>query len=95
MDEIQHYTKQHYWRSEKHMAAAESQVRLQAAFRDASFWCRPDTRTAKRAHILRTDGTPACGLNAMMGDPEPAEGIHLVLRCKRPGCREQWPKNDS
>ncbi|CRP83381.1 hypothetical protein ACM7LV_27495 [Pseudomonas aeruginosa] len=27
-----------------------------AAFRDASWWAKPDTRTAKRGHVLREDG---------------------------------------
>jgi hypothetical protein len=76
------------------MATAETSVELQAAFRDASFWSKPDTRFAKRAHILRPDGTPACGLHAMMGDPEPAERVQVELRCKRSGCRERWPKSD-
>lgn len=76
------------------MATTETQVELQAAFRDASFWRKPDTRFAKMAHVLRADGTPACGLNAMMGDPEPAEGVQVVLRCKRAGCREKWPTTD-
>lgn len=76
------------------MHTAETQIELIAAFRDASFWRKPDTRFAKMAHVLRADGTPACGLHAMMGDPEPAERIQVVLRCKRPGCREQWPTTD-
>lgn len=76
------------------MVTTEAQIELKAAFRDASFWSKPDTRSAKMAHILRDDGTPACGLNAMMGDPEPAEGVHVVLRCKRPGCRDRWPKTE-
>lgn len=46
------------------------------------------------AHMLRTDGTPSCGLHAMMGDPEPAAKVEVVLRCKRRGCRERWPMND-
>lgn len=64
---------------------------VQAAFRDASFLPNPDTRTVKMAHVLRADGTPACGLHAMMCDPEPAERIDLVLRCQRAGCRQRWP----
>jgi len=64
---------------------------LQAAFRDASFLNNPDTRTPKRAHVLNEDGTPRCGLMAMMGDPEPADQIPDNLRCKRPGCRQAWP----
>lgn len=40
------------------MATTETQVELQAAFRDASFWRKPDTRFAKMAHVLRADGTP-------------------------------------
>ncbi|TPG88256.1 hypothetical protein EAH72_33405 [Pseudomonas caspiana] len=76
------------------MSSAEQQDTLQAAFRDASFWRHPDTRTVKMAHVLRADGSPACGLQALMGDPEPAENIQVVLRCKRSGCIERWPKND-
>lgn len=76
------------------MNTAEKPDVLQAAFRDASFWRRPDTQSAKMAHVLRADGTPACGIQAMMGDPEPAERIQVVLRCKRPGCRQLWPDTD-
>jgi hypothetical protein len=78
----------------KGMCKQDVGFELQAAFRDASFWRKPDTRFAKMAHILRTDGTPSCGLHAMMGDPEPAARVQVVLRCKRRGCRERWPKND-
>jgi hypothetical protein len=67
---------------------------LQAAFRDASFWTNPDTRTVKMAHVLREDGSPACGLHALMGEPEPAELIDVFLRCKRSGCRQRWPNAD-
>lgn len=73
------------------MPDTEHQDEVQAAFRDASFLRNPDTRTVKMAHVLRTDGTPACGLHALMCDPEPAERIHDVLRCKRAGCRQRWP----
>lgn len=62
-----------------------------AAYRDASWLNRPDTRTPKRGHVLRANGQAACGLVAMMGDPEPAEGVPELLRCKRPGCRDKWP----
>ncbi|MBH3307941.1 hypothetical protein [Pseudomonas mosselii] len=67
---------------------------LQAAFRDASWFRRPDVRSVKMAHVLRADGTPACGLVAMMCDPEPAAGVHVALRCRRPGCAGRWPDND-
>ena len=63
----------------------------QAAYRDASWFNNPDTRTPKRGHILRADGRPACGLVAVMCDPEPADCIPEILRCKRPGCRQRWP----
>lgn len=69
----------------------DSTATVQAAFRDASWVNRPDTRSPKRAHIVREDGTPACGLFAVLCEPEPAEGIPDVLRCKRPGCRSRWP----
>ncbi|UHH01018.1 hypothetical protein [Pseudomonas sp. 7-41] len=55
---------------------------LLAAFRDASWCSNPDTRTPKRA---------ACGLVAVMCDPEPAEDVPDWQRCKRPGCRSKWP----
>jgi hypothetical protein len=76
------------------MSNAEHQGEAQAAFRDASFLRNPDTRTVKMAHVLRADGTPACGLHALMGDPEPAERIRGVLRCQRAGCRQRWPDTD-
>ncbi|HEK4046057.1 TPA: hypothetical protein SL338_003053 [Pseudomonas aeruginosa] len=62
-----------------------------AAFRDASWLAKPDTRTAKRGHVLREDGHAACGLVAVMCDPEPAESIPKLLRCQRAGCRDRWP----
>lgn len=64
---------------------------VQAAYRDASWWPRPDTRTVKRGHVLREDGRAACGLVAAMCDPESAEDIPEALRCRRAGCRERWP----
>jgi len=64
---------------------------LLAAYRDASWWPNPDTRTVKRAHILRADGRAACGLVAAMCDPEPAELIPDQLRCRRAGCCDKWP----
>lgn len=76
------------------MANADTQDELQAAFRDASFFRNPDTRTVKRAHVLRPDGTPYCGLLAVMCDPEPADGIEDFQRCKRPGCRQRWPQTE-
>lgn len=63
-----------------------------AAYRDASWWPNPDTRTPKRGHVLRADGRAACGLVAVMCDPEPAELIPEGLRCCRSGCRDKWPK---
>lgn len=62
-----------------------------AAYRDASWVNNPDTRTPKRGHILRADGRAACGLVAVMCDPEPADCIPETLRCRRPGCRQAWP----
>ncbi len=62
-----------------------------AAYRDASWVNNPDIRTPKRGHILRADGRVACGLVAVMCDPEPADGIPEILRCMRSGCRQAWP----
>lgn len=62
-----------------------------AAYRDASWHPRPDTRTPKRGHVLHADGRAACGLVAMMGDSQPAEDVPKPLRCGRSGCRERWP----
>jgi hypothetical protein len=62
-----------------------------AALRDASWLPNPDTRTPKRAHVLRADGRAACGLVAVMCDPEPAGDVPDWQRCKRPGCRDKWP----
>lgn len=42
---------------------------VEAAFRDASWLNNPDVRTPKNAHILKSDGKPACGLKAVMCDP--------------------------
>ncbi|ENG0049974.1 hypothetical protein ABR862_004902 [Pseudomonas aeruginosa] len=64
-----------------------------AAFRDASWCAKPDTRTAKRGHVLGEDGHAACGLVAVMCDPEPAESIPELLRCQRAGCRGRWPSS--
>lgn len=74
------------------MHTGEHQGEIQAAFRDASFFRNPNTRTPKMAHVLREDGSPACGLLTLMGDPEPAERVAVELCCKRPGCRGRWPK---
>lgn len=64
---------------------------LLAATRDASFFDNPDTRSVKSYHILRPDGTAACGLKAFMCDDEPAERIHESHRCRRQGCKQRWP----
>lgn len=64
---------------------------LTAAFRDASFFNRPDVTSLKKAHVLRGDGRPACGLHAVMCDPLLAEDVPDWQRCKRPGCKGAWP----
>lgn len=64
---------------------------IEAAYRDASWYNNPDVRTPKKAHILKADGRPACGLDAVMCDPVPADSIPEILRCKRAGCRGSWP----
>lgn len=66
---------------------------LLAAYRDASWWPNPDTRSVKRGHVLRADGRAACGLVAFMCEPEPAELIPADLRCQRAGCRSKWPSS--
>ncbi|MNJ43261.1 hypothetical protein D3C77_382600 [compost metagenome] len=76
------------------MTTTEQRPVLQAAFRDASFVSKPDTRSVKMAHVLRPDGSAACGIFAVMGDREPAGTIHTTLRCKRAGCKGLWPQND-
>jgi hypothetical protein len=73
------------------MSTEATNDEVQAAFRDASFLRNPNTRTPKMAHVLLADGSPACGLKALMCDPEPADEIYVNLRCKRPGCRQRWP----
>ena len=67
------------------------QAGIQAAFRDASFLRNPNTPTVKMAHVLRADGSPSCGMLALMGEPEPAELVGVLLRCQRAGCRQRWP----
>lgn len=64
---------------------------LQAAFRDASFFSRPDTKFSKKAHIVLDGSSPACGLRTVLCDKEPALRISKFLRCQRKGCGEHWP----
>lgn len=64
---------------------------IEAAYRDASWYNNPDVRTPKKAHILKPDGNPACGLVAIMCTPVPADSIPEILRCKRAGCSSGWP----
>lgn len=64
---------------------------IQAAFRDASWFRNPDVTTPKKAHVLKADGSPACGLRALMCEPECANLIPDSLRCTRPGCKNRWP----
>ena len=64
---------------------------IKAAFRDASFFSRPDTRFSKKAHIVLDGSNPACGLRTVLCDTEPAVGISKFLRCQRKGCCEHWP----
>lgn len=64
---------------------------LLAAFRDASFFSQPDTRFAKKAHIVFDDSRPACGIRTVLRDKEPAVGISKFVRCQRKGCCEHWP----
>lgn len=76
------------------MSVESTQPKVMAATRDANFVSNPNTTTPKRWHILREDGQPFCGTLAVMGDPEPAEDVFSGFRCKRPGCRERWPKDE-
>lgn len=64
---------------------------IEAAYRDASWYANPDVRTPKKAHVLKADGRPACGLVAMMCPAVPADSIPDIFRCKRAGCRSGWP----
>ncbi|WP_439126148.1 MAG: hypothetical protein ACNJA3_27660 (plasmid) [Pseudomonas rhizophila] len=73
------------------LAPAPTEQILQAAFRDASFFSRPDTRFSKKAHIVLDGSKPACGLRTVLCDKEPAVGISKFLRCQRKGCGEHWP----
>lgn len=66
----------------------------QAAYRDASFLRCPDTLTPKKAHVLSAEGTPLCGLQAVMGDFKDAVDIPESARCARPGCRSAWKEID-
>lgn len=72
-------------------AGQPAQATLQAAYRDASWFNNPDVTTPKRAHVLRAEGTAACGLVAFMCDAHPAESIPEGQRCRRLGCRGRWP----
>ncbi|RMM39237.1 hypothetical protein QO021_28690 (plasmid) [Pseudomonas amygdali pv. lachrymans] len=63
----------------------------QAAFRDASFFSRPDTRFSKKAHIVLDGSKAACGLRTVLCDKQSAVGISKFLRCQRKGCYEHWP----
>lgn len=63
---------------------------VMAAFRDASWFSRPDTRSPKRAHVMITDEKAACGLQSVFSDPVLAEDIPMFQRCNRPGCRGKW-----
>lgn len=73
-------------------APSDAPTTINAAFRDASWLVNPDTRSPKKAHVLLANGDPACGLKAMMCDPQPAELISTLSRCQRPGCKAAWPE---
>lgn len=64
---------------------------LMAAFRDASWFSTPDVVAPKKAHVLRPDGSPMCGLKAVMCDPLPAFTVDSFQRCRRQGCKDAWP----
>lgn len=61
-----------------------------AALPNASWLPKPDPRTSKRVHVLRAYGHAACGMIAVMCDPELAKDIPNWQRCRRPDCREKW-----
>lgn len=76
------------------MTAPTKKPPVLAALRDASWLANPDTRSPKRAHVLRADGRAACGLVAVMSNPEPAEDVPDWQRCQRPGCLVKWPPEE-
>lgn len=68
---------------------------VKAALRDASWFSRPNVTSIKRYHVIHsTEGTPLCGLQAVLCTEDSVDGkdVPQALRCQRPGCRQAWPK---
>ena len=65
---------------------------MKAAYRDASWFARPDVRSPKRAHLVDEDGQPRCRMATVLGEEVDAAAIPEVARCRRPGCRQNWPE---
>lgn len=38
------------------------------------------------AHVLGENGKPTCGMALDLVNAEPADRIHVAVRCRRPGC---------
>jgi hypothetical protein len=75
---------------------------IRAAYRDASFFCRLSNRweeTWRAMHVLREDGTAACGLSKhgrrvplVVDKSVPAHDVDSAIRRARNGCRQRWPE---
>lgn len=68
----------------------------QAAFRALRPAQLSQGRFAIMAHVLGENGKPTCGmaLDLDLVNAEPADRIHVAVRCRRPGCSRRWPDTD-
>lgn len=64
---------------------------VMSARRDASFYARPNTRSAKVCHVVVGDSRAACGVPLLLDVEEDARDVPQPSRCRRRGCAERWP----
>ena len=63
-----------------------------AATRDASWYDRPDVRTAKVVHVGRPNSWSKCGRSFLDDYTTWApKDVPEHIRCRSNGCRQAWP----
>jgi hypothetical protein len=70
---------------------------LRAAPRDATAYNYPShydgAHSAGKRHILGADGLSACRHQLLVDEiAQPADTVDMVLRCRRNGCKDRWPR---